>query len=91
MDPNGAVFPSRGASEHKGAKSVTKCWIILHFIIVLMLMVPHVVIFGILGSHHCFFNPTGVNFINILRTHFSYEHCFGSFFYVNVTREKLQK
>ncbi len=34
---------------------------------------------------------SGVNFINILRTNFSYEHCFGSFFYVHVTREKLPK
>jgi len=30
-----------------------------------------------------------VNFINILHTNFSYEHCFSSFFYV--TREKLLK
>jgi len=33
----------------------------------------------------------GVNFINILRTNFSYEYHFGSFFYVHVTREKLLK
>jgi len=32
---------------------------------------------------------TGVNFINILRTKFSYKHRFGSFFYV--TREKAAK
>jgi len=32
-----------------------------------------------------------VNFINILRTNFLYECCFGSFFYVHVTRKKLQK
>ncbi len=30
---------------------------------------------------------TGVNFINILRTNFSYKRRFGSFFYVQVTRE----
>ncbi len=30
----------------------------------------------------------GVNFINILHTSFLYEHHFGSFFYVHVTREK---
>jgi len=35
--------------------------------------------------------PLGVNFINILLTNFSYEHRFGSFFYVHVTREKLPK
>jgi hypothetical protein len=34
---------------------------------------------------------TEVNFINISGTHFSYKHCFGSFFYVHVTREKLLK
>ena len=34
---------------------------------------------------------TGVNFINILHTNFSYEYCFSSFFYVHVTREKLPK
>ncbi len=33
----------------------------------------------------------GVNFTNILSTHFSYERCFGSFFYVYVTRGKLPK
>jgi len=33
----------------------------------------------------------GVNFINILRTNVSYERRFGSFFYVQVTREKLPK
>jgi len=33
----------------------------------------------------------GVNFINILRTNFSYERRFGSFSYVHVTREKLPK
>jgi len=33
----------------------------------------------------------GVNFINILRTNFSYKCCFGSFFYINVTRGKLPK
>jgi len=32
-----------------------------------------------------------VNFINILRTNFSYEHHFGSFFCVHVSREKLLK
>ncbi len=32
-----------------------------------------------------------VNFINILRTNFSYEHCFGSLFYIHATREKLLK
>jgi len=31
----------------------------------------------------------GVNFINILRPNFLYKRHFGSFFYVNVTREKL--
>jgi hypothetical protein len=36
-------------------------------------------------------NREGVNFINILRTNFLYECCFGSFFYVHVTREKLPK
>jgi len=34
---------------------------------------------------------TAVNFINILRTNVSYQRLFGSFFYVNVTREKLPK
>ncbi len=35
---------------------------------------------------------TGVNFIiNILHTNFSYERCFGSFFYIHVTRGKLPK
>jgi len=34
---------------------------------------------------------SGVNFINILRTNFSYENHFGSFFYVHVTREMLRK
>jgi len=34
---------------------------------------------------------SGVNFINILRTNFSYECCFGSFFYRHVTRETLPK
>jgi len=34
---------------------------------------------------------SGVNFINILHTNFSYKHCFGSFFYVHITREKLLK
>ncbi len=34
---------------------------------------------------------SGVNFFNILRTNFLYEHRFGSFFYVHVTREKLPK
>ncbi len=29
-----------------------------------------------------------VNFINMLRTIFSYEHCFSSFFYVHVTKRK---
>ncbi len=29
----------------------------------------------------------GDNFINILRTNFSYEHRFGSFFYVHVTEK----
>jgi len=38
-----------------------------------------------------FFQTTGVNFINIMRTNFSYEHCSGSFFYMHVTREKLPK
>jgi len=33
----------------------------------------------------------GVNFINVLRKHFSYERHFGSFLYVHVTREKLPK
>ncbi len=32
-----------------------------------------------------------VNFINFLRTHFLYKHCFGSFFYIHVCREKLPK
>jgi len=31
----------------------------------------------------------GVNFINVKRTNFSYEHRFGSFYYVHVTRKKL--
>ncbi len=36
--------------------------------------------------------PPTVNFINILlRTIFLYERCFGSFFYIHVTREKLLK
>jgi hypothetical protein len=34
-------------------------------------------------------NSPGVDFINILCTNFLYEHCFSSFFYVHVTREKL--
>ncbi len=38
-----------------------------------------------------FFASTGVNFTNILRTNFLYEHCFCSFYYVHVTREKLPK
>jgi hypothetical protein len=33
----------------------------------------------------------GVNFMNILRTIFSYDCCYGSFFCVHVTREKLPK
>ncbi len=33
----------------------------------------------------------GVNFINILRTKLKYEHLFGSFFHIHVTREKLRK
>ncbi len=33
----------------------------------------------------------GVNFINILRTNFSYKCCFGSFFYIHVTRKKGAK
>jgi len=32
-----------------------------------------------------------VNFINSLHTNFLYKHCFGSFFYVHVTRENLPK
>ncbi len=32
-----------------------------------------------------------VNFINVKFTNFSYERCFGSFFYVQVTRKKLPK
>jgi len=34
---------------------------------------------------------SAVNFINILRTNFLYQRCFGSFFYVHVTREKMPK
>jgi len=34
---------------------------------------------------------SAVNFINILRTNFSYQSLFGSFFYLHVTREKLLK
>jgi hypothetical protein len=34
---------------------------------------------------------SGVNFINILCMNFSYECRFGSFFYINITREKLPK
>ncbi len=33
----------------------------------------------------------GLNFINILRTNFSFERPFGSFFDIHVTREKLPK
>jgi len=33
----------------------------------------------------------GVNFINVKGTNFSYEHCFGSFYYVHVTRKKAAK
>ncbi len=33
----------------------------------------------------------GVNFINIKLENFSYEHRFGSFYYVHVTRKKLPK
>ncbi len=35
-------------------------------------------------------NP-GVNFINIKCTNFSYEHRFGTFYYIHVTRKKLPK
>jgi len=48
----------------------------------------------LLGGESRWGNPcanTGVNFINILCTNFSYKHHFGSFFYVHVTREKLLK
>jgi len=34
---------------------------------------------------------TGVNFINVKRTNFSYERRFGSFYYVHVNRKKLPK
>ncbi len=37
------------------------------------------------------FSHIGGNFINILRTNFSYQRRFGSFFYKHVTREKLPK
>ncbi len=47
-------------------------------------------------SCHHFYNLSscviaGVNFINVMHTNFSYEHCFGSIFYVHVTREKLPR
>jgi len=35
--------------------------------------------------------PSGVNFINVKRTNFSYGRGFGSFYYVHVTRKKLPK
>ncbi len=38
-----------------------------------------------------FSQRTSVNFINILHTKFLYEHRFGSFFYIHVTRGKLLK
>jgi hypothetical protein len=34
---------------------------------------------------------TGVNFVNIKRTNFSYERRFGSFYYIHLTRKKLPK
>ncbi len=34
---------------------------------------------------------SGVNFINVKHANFLYESLFGSFFYLNVTREKLPK
>ena len=34
-------------------------------------------------------HPAGVNFINILSTNISYEHRFGSFFYVQVTYRNI--
>jgi len=37
------------------------------------------------------FETPGVNFINVKCTNFSYEHYFGSFYYVQVTRKKLPK
>ncbi len=38
-----------------------------------------------------FVTTPGVNVINILRTNFLYANHFGSFFYIQVTREKLPK
>ncbi len=32
-----------------------------------------------------------VNFIKMIGTHFLYKRCFGSFFYIHVTRKKLPK
>ncbi len=37
---------------------------------------------------HLKFMNIGVNFINVKRMPFLYEHHFGSFFYVHVTRKK---
>jgi len=34
---------------------------------------------------------SGVNFINVKRTNFSYKRCFSSFYYVHVTRKKTAK
>ncbi len=48
-------------------------------------------IFYIKSSRCMSRNIPGVNFLNILCTNFLYEHCFDSFFYVHVTREKLLK
>ncbi len=51
--------------------------------------------FHMKGVNKCFAEiqicRQAVNFINILRTNFSYECHFGSFFCVHVTREKLRK
>ncbi len=43
--------------------------------------------FFLFNKDFFFFSP-GVNFINILRTNFSYKRRFGSFYYVHVTRKK---
>jgi len=37
------------------------------------------------------FTRPGINFINVLRSHFSYKSALSSFFYLHVTREKLPK
>ncbi len=51
---------------------------------------PQIVIMCLLKKVLSYKFPT-VNFINIIRTNFLYEHSFDSFFYIHVTRKKLPK